>query len=194
MGVLSRDAPDLPDLGPAPSLSGLHPWHNTPDERPLATAGLRGRVVLVHFWTYVCANCVRTLPHVRALDCSYRAQGLTVVGVHTPEVQSDRNPRRVAEAVSRLRVQYAVGMDNDFIAWNAWSVAYWPSLFLVDATGRVRYSHVGEGSYRDHERAVEVLLAEADAAAGRSSSTAWAASRPGAPLTAPPGCAPEPAR
>ena len=194
MAILSRVAPDLPDLGPAAPLSGLHPWHNTPDERPLATAGLRGRVVLVHFWTYVCANCVRTLPYVRALDCSYRARGLTVVGVHTPEVQSDRNPRRVAEAVSRLRVQYAVGMDNDFIAWNAWSVAHWPSLFLVDGTGRVRYRHVGEGSYRDHERAVQALLAEADAAAGRSSSTARAASRPGAPLTAPPGCAPEPAR
>lgn len=194
MAILNPARRSLADLGAAPALSGLHPWLNTPDERPLATAGLRGRVLAVHFWTYVCGNCVRTLPHVRALDCAYRSEGLTVVGVHTPELHEDRNPRAVADAVRRLRVQYAVAMDNDLVAWNAWRVTCWPSLFLVDATGRVRYVHEGEGSYRAHERAVQALLAEADADAGRSSSTARAASRPGAPVTAPPGCAPDPAR
>jgi len=188
MALLSRSAPSLADLGSAPGLSGLHPWLNTPDERPLATEGLRGRVVLVHFWTYVCGNCVRTLPHVRALDCAYRSEGLTVVGVHTPELHEDRNPRRVTDAVRRLRVQYAVAMDNDLVAWNAWTVSCWPSLFLVDATGRVRYRHEGEGSYRTHERAVRTLLAEADNAAGRPSSTARPLSASGSRLTAPPGC------
>ena len=116
-------------------------------------AGLRGKVVLVDFWTYSCINCLRTLPHLKAWDAAYRSSGLVIVGVHTPEFAFEHVPANVRAAVKRLGVRYPVAIDNDFGTWTAWGNQYWPAEFLVDRNGRVRHGHFGEGGYeRDRGR------------------------------------------
>jgi cytochrome c biogenesis protein CcdA/thiol-disulfide isomerase/thioredoxin len=153
----------LPVLGRAPDFTGTQRWFNTPGDAPLSLRQLRGRVVLVDFWTYTCINCIRTLPYVRAWDQRYRRRGLTIVGVHTPEFPFERDAGNVERAIGRNGLRYPVAQDNDYATWDAWSNQYWPAKYLIDARGRVRYAHFGEGDYEKTESAIRALLAEAGA-------------------------------
>jgi len=150
-------ASDLPDLGHAPELHGVGPWLNTPDGEPLALHQLSGRVVLLEFWTFACGNCQRTLPFLRRMHHRY-APELVVVGVHTPELPGERSLRNVQDAVRKRGIEFPVGLDNDFQAWDAYKNRYWPSQYLIDAAGQLRYTHIGEGSYRQTEAEIRVLL------------------------------------
>jgi cytochrome c biogenesis protein CcdA/thiol-disulfide isomerase/thioredoxin len=147
-------------LARAPELRGIKLWLNTPSGKPLSIAGLRGKVVLVDFWTYSCINCLRTLPHLRAWDSAYRKAGLTIVGVHSPEFAFERVPDNVRSAVRRLGVRYPVALDNDFATWRAYSNDYWPAKYLIDRSGRIRYEHYGEGAYGETESIIRRLLGE----------------------------------
>jgi cytochrome c biogenesis protein CcdA/thiol-disulfide isomerase/thioredoxin len=153
----------LPVLGRAPDFTGNERWFNTPAGAPLHLRDLRGRVVLVDFWTYTCINCIRTLPYVRAWDARYRRRGLTIVGVHTPEFPFERNATNVQHAIAQNQLRYPVAQDNEYATWDAWSNQYWPAKYLIDARGRVRYAHFGEGDYDKTEAAIRALLAEAGA-------------------------------
>jgi cytochrome c biogenesis protein CcdA/thiol-disulfide isomerase/thioredoxin len=144
----------------APDFRGIERWINTPNGAPVSLAALRGRVVLVDFWTYSCINCLRTLPHLKAWDRAYREDGLTIVGVHSPEFAFERVPDNVRSAVRRLGIRYPVGLDNDFATWRAYSNDYWPSKYLIDKAGRIRYEHYGEGSYGETEAVIRRLLGE----------------------------------
>ena len=151
--------PRLSDWGRAPELVGIHPWLNTPGGEPLTLAALTGRIVVIEFWTFACGNCVRTLPFLRTIERRYRP-GLTVIGVHTPELPFERPARNVERAVRDRGLVFPVGLDNDYAAWDAYGNEYWPSLYLVDAAGRIRYVHVGEGNYGRTEAAIRALLAD----------------------------------
>jgi thiol-disulfide isomerase/thioredoxin len=157
----SRRTAGLPVLGRAPDFTGNDRWFNTPANTPLRLDGLRGQVVLIDFWTYTCINCIRTIPYLRAWDSRYRDRGLTIVGVHTPEFVFERDAENVREAIAANRIRYPVAQDNEFATWNAWGNRYWPAKYLVDARGRVRYAHFGEGAYVETEAAIRALLAEA---------------------------------
>jgi cytochrome c biogenesis protein CcdA/thiol-disulfide isomerase/thioredoxin len=153
----------LPVLGKAPDFTGNQRWFNTPGNAPLDLRELRGRVVLVDFWTYTCINCIRTLPYVRAWDARYRRRGLTVVGVHTPEFPFERDAGNVERAIGQNALRYPVAQDNEYATWDAWGNQYWPAKYLIDARGRVRYAHFGEGDYERTESAIRALLSEAGA-------------------------------
>jgi cytochrome c biogenesis protein CcdA/thiol-disulfide isomerase/thioredoxin len=148
----------LPALGTLPTLDGLGPWFNS---APLTNQQLRGKVVLIDFWTYSCINCLRALPYVKAWDEKYRKDGLVIIGVHAPEFAFERDPANVAKAVSDLGVRYPVALDNQYRLWNALHNQYWPAHYFVDAAGRIRYFHHGEGEYAMSERVIRQLLAEA---------------------------------
>ncbi len=150
----------LPVLGVAPEFTDNERWFNTPGERPLTLKELRGRVVLVDFWTYTCINCIRTLPYIKAWDERYRDRGLTIVGVHTPEFPFEREAGNVEDAIEQNGLRYAVAQDNEYGTWNAYGNLYWPAKYLIDAKGRVRYTHFGEGEYEETENAIRELLAE----------------------------------
>ena len=147
----------LPDYGRAPDFAGIDRWLNS---RPLTIAQLRGKVVLIDFWTYSCINCLRTLPHVEAWDRLYRKDGLVIVGVHTPEFAFEHVPSNVEAAVKRLGVHYPVALDNDYGTWNAYGNQYWPAKYLIDRKGHVRYAHFGEGNYNITEENIRDLLGE----------------------------------
>lgn len=151
----------LPVLGVAPEFVGTEQWFNTPGDRPLTLRGLRGRVVLVDFWTYSCINCIRTLPYLKAWDAKYRKDGLTIVGVHTPEFPFEREASNVESAISENGIRYPVVQDNEQATWNAYANQYWPAEYFIDAQGRVRYVHFGEGEYGEKENVIRDLLAEA---------------------------------
>jgi cytochrome c biogenesis protein CcdA/thiol-disulfide isomerase/thioredoxin len=153
----------LPVLGSAPDFAGNGRWFNTQAGAPLRLGQLRGRVVLVDFWTYTCINCLRTLPYLRAWDARYRKRGLTIVGVHTPEFAFEREADNVEQAIAQNRLRYPVAQDNDYATWSAWGNQYWPAKYLIDARGRVRYAHFGEGAYEQTDAAIRALLAEAGA-------------------------------
>ncbi|MGH7579571.1 MAG: redoxin family protein [Gemmatimonadales bacterium] len=142
------------------SLSHATEWINSP---PLTAEGLKGRVVLVQFWTYSCVNWIRTLPYVLAWDRKYRDKGLVVIGVHAPEFGFERQLANVRRAVGDLRAEYPVAVDNDFAIWRAFGNQDWPALYLLDGRGRVRYRHFGEGAYEESERSIQELLTEAGA-------------------------------
>jgi cytochrome c biogenesis protein CcdA/thiol-disulfide isomerase/thioredoxin len=148
----------LPVEGTLPPLTGLGPWFNSP---PLDLKQLRGKGVVIDFWTYSCINCLRSLPYVKAWDAKYRKDGLVVIGVHAPEFAFERDPANVARAVKDLGVTYPVALDNQYRLWNALKNNYWPAHYFVDAQGRVRYHHFGEGNYEASERVIRQLLAEA---------------------------------
>jgi cytochrome c biogenesis protein CcdA/thiol-disulfide isomerase/thioredoxin len=150
----------LRDFGAAPEFAGISRWLNTPEGHPLTVAGLRGKVVLVDFWTYSCINCLRTLPYLRAWDKAYRDKGLQIVGVHTPEFAFEHEADNVRGAVGRLGVRYPVALDNDYGTWNAYGNRYWPAKYLIDRAGHVRFVHFGEGAYGETEQVIRRLLAE----------------------------------
>jgi cytochrome c biogenesis protein CcdA/thiol-disulfide isomerase/thioredoxin len=164
-------AEGLRDFGPAPEFAGISSWVNS---RPLTLEGLRGKVVLVDFWTYSCVNCLRTLPFLRAWDKAYRNEGLQIVGVHTPEFAFEHEADNVRSAVDRLGVRYAVAIDNDYGTWNAYGNQYWPAKYLIDREGHIRFVHFGEGSYGETERVIRSLLAERPAASPVSAAIAEA--------------------
>jgi cytochrome c biogenesis protein CcdA/thiol-disulfide isomerase/thioredoxin len=147
----------LEDYGPAPEFRGLAGWLNS---QPLTLAGLRGRVVLIDFWTYSCINCLRTLPYIREWDDRYRTAGLTIVGVHTPEFAFERVRSNVRENVERLKLRYPVALDSDYGTWQAWHNQYWPAKYLIDRNGHLRWYHFGEGDYAEAEESIRTLLAE----------------------------------
>jgi cytochrome c biogenesis protein CcdA/thiol-disulfide isomerase/thioredoxin len=149
---------NLPVYGDAPDFAGISDWLNTPGGRPLTISGLRGKVVLIDFWTYSCINCLRTIPHLRAWYAAYHRDGLDIVGVHTPEFAFEHVPSNVEGAVKRLGVTWPVALDNDYGTWNAWSNQYWPADYLVDQTGRVRAYSFGEGDYTKTEHDIRQLL------------------------------------
>jgi cytochrome c biogenesis protein CcdA/thiol-disulfide isomerase/thioredoxin len=174
----STDASGLPDLGAAPEFTGIDSWLNS---KPLTMAGLRGKVVLVDFWTYSCVNCIRTLPYVESWYQKYASQGLVIVGVHTPEFAFEHDAGNVGAAIARFGITYPVAQDNEYATWNAYANEYWPADYLIDATGRLRNAHFGEGDYVQTEDAIRALLA----AAGASTTAlpAAATSAPTPPIT-----------
>jgi cytochrome c biogenesis protein CcdA/thiol-disulfide isomerase/thioredoxin len=147
--------PELPDYGAAPQLIAGGRWFNSP---PLTMQKLRGKVVLIDFWTYSCINCLRTLPQLEAWDAHYRKDGLVIVGVHTPEFAFEHVASNVAGAIRRLGVRYPVVQDNDFKTWNAYANQYWPAEYLIDRRGHVRHAHFGEGEYGKTEKLIRTLL------------------------------------
>lgn len=163
---------DLPVLGKAPEFVGNERWFNTPGDEPLTLKQLRGRVVLVDFWTYSCINCIRTFPYLKAWDARYRKDGLTIVGVHTPEFPFERDPDNVEDAIQQNDIRYPVAQDNEQATWNAYANQYWPAEYFIDAKGRVRYVHFGEGEYDEKEQVIRELLAEAGREVGKGDSGA----------------------
>lgn len=155
----SADA-GLPVEGELPSLGGATGWLNS---QPLSADSLRGKVALVQFCTYTCINWLRTLPYVRAWAEKYGGQGLAVVGVHTPEFPFEQDVDNVRLALKEMRVAYPVALDSDYAIWRAFENRYWPALYFIDARGRVRHHHFGEGEYEQSERVIQRLLAEAGA-------------------------------
>src|SRR5215216_3266815 len=151
-------AVQLPIEGELPSLGSATAWLNS---QPLTAAGLRGRVVLIDFWTYTCINWLRQLPYVRAWAEKYKDRGLVVIGVHTPEFAFERDVGNVRRAAKDMRVDYPVAIDNDYTIWRAFNNSYWPALYLVDAQGHIRHHHFGEGGYEESEMILQQLLAEA---------------------------------
>jgi thiol-disulfide isomerase/thioredoxin len=142
----------------APDFTGIDRWHNSP---PLTLGQLRGKVVLVDFWTYSCINCIHTIPYVKEWDRKYRDQGLVVVGVHTPEYPFERDAKNVADAIKRFDIRYPVAQDNRYDTWRAYGNEYWPALYLIDANGKVVYTRYGEGGYDKTEAAIRTALAQA---------------------------------
>ena len=143
-------APTAPELK-----SGL--WINS---EPLTLKNLQGRVVLIEFWTFACYNCQNTLPTIKKWDTQYRDKGLTIIGVHTPELDYESNIDNLRREVVKLGLKYPIVTDNDYSTWKAYGVEAWPTLFLLDKQGRVRWTHVGEGAYNETEAAIKNLLAE----------------------------------
>ncbi len=155
----------LPVERALPSIDGAVQWLNSP---PLTREQLKGKVVLIDFWTYSCINCIRTVPHVRAWAERYRDQGLVVIGVHTPEFAFEREPANVRKAVADFGIRYPVAIDNDWAIWRAFDNRYWPAHYLADAQGRIRYHHFGEGRTDETEAAIRALLAEKGAKLGKT--------------------------
>jgi cytochrome c biogenesis protein CcdA/thiol-disulfide isomerase/thioredoxin len=155
---LPTEASALPVEDIEPSYAGATDWLNSP---PLTPASLKGHVVVVDFWTYSCINCLRTIPYVRAWAEKYKDQGLIVIGVHTPEFAFEHNVANVKQAVADLKITYPVAIDNDYAVWQAFENHYWPAHYFIDAQGRVRYHHFGEGEYDQSERVIQLLLKEA---------------------------------
>lgn len=151
-------APALTDCGPAPQLTGLNGWLNTPGGAP---ADLTGKVVLVDFWAYSCINCQRAIPHVGAWARTYAKNGFEVVGVHTPEYAFEHDAGNVAAGAKRLDIEYPIALDNDFKTWNAFHNQSWPADYLIDTTGRLRYVGIGEGQYPETEQLIRDLLTSA---------------------------------
>jgi thiol-disulfide isomerase/thioredoxin len=168
LNILAREGPVLQPISPTAgrllddgelrSLGSATEWINT---QPLTAAGLRGKVVLIDFWTYTCINWRRSLPYVRAWADKYRDQGLVVIGVHSPEFGFEKDLANVRHAAQEQRVGYPIAVDNDMAIWRGFDNNYWPALYLVDAEGRVRYHHFGEGEYAEAERAIQELLTAA---------------------------------
>lgn len=171
----------LGDFGMAPEIVTDGMWFNEAGlgiplpEDGLSMEDLRGKVVVIDFWTYSCINCVRTLPYLRAWWEAYKDDGLVIIGVHTPEFAFERNPENLRKAMADLGVEWPVVQDNDYRQWQAYSNRYWPAKYFIDATGRIRYYHFGEGGYDDSEKVIRALLQEAGQSAGRRADTSRAA-------------------
>jgi cytochrome c biogenesis protein CcdA/thiol-disulfide isomerase/thioredoxin len=153
----AQPQPVLPDEGPMPPLNGAIAWLNSP---PLSRESLRGKVVLIDFWTYSCINCLRALPYVEAWATKYKDSGLVVIGVHTPEFAFEKERANVEKAVRDLKITYPVAIDSNYEIWQAFNNEYWPAHYFIDAKGRIRYHHFGEGEYDNSERVIQELLKE----------------------------------
>lgn len=149
--------PSLPEIILAPEFRGLGPWHNSP---PLTLAALRGKVVLIDFWTYSCINCIRTLPYIQGYWEKFKDKPFVIIGVHSPEFIFEKSERNVADAIHRHGLTYPVAQDNNFQTWRAFANRYWPAKYLIDAEGVIRYTHFGEGAYEETDLAIQSLLAE----------------------------------
>lgn len=152
------DQSGLPNLGKAPDFVGIYNWLNT--EKPLTMGKLKGKVVLIDFWTYTCINCIRTLPFVTSWYEKYKDKGFVIVGVHTPEFEFEKKTENVSGAIKQYKITYPVAQDNDYETWNAYRNLYWPAKYLVDAEGNIRYTHFGEGEYGQTEMNIKKLLEE----------------------------------
>lgn len=152
------EKPNLPQGERAPNLVGIADWINT---GPLGVDDLRGKVVLVDFWTYSCINCIRTLPHLNAWHQKYKDNGFVLLGVHTPEFAFEKKKENVLDAVKKYKIEYPVALDNDYATWNAYANHYWPAHYLIDKDGYIRYRTFGEGHYAETESAIQQLLLEA---------------------------------
>ncbi|MDE1856427.1 MAG: redoxin family protein, partial [Candidatus Micrarchaeota archaeon] len=148
----------LPNLGPAPNFQGISGWINS---QPLNITQLRGKVVLVDFWTYSCINCIRSIPYLNAWENAYGGNGLVIVGVHTPEFTFEHNLTNVQDAVKKFSVTYPVALDNAYATWTAYQNQYWPADYIIDKNGNVRYVQLGEGNYNTTERVIRELLQNA---------------------------------
>jgi cytochrome c biogenesis protein CcdA/thiol-disulfide isomerase/thioredoxin len=168
-GTLLADAQQLPELFTAPEFAETEDWFNTPGDRPLTLASLRGRVVLIDFWTYTCINCIRTLPYLKAWNAAYANEGLTIVGVETPEFEFEKDASNVANAIEQFGLRYPIVQDNNMGTWNAYDNEDWPADYLIDARGQVRYATFGEGDYEETETAIRALLAQAGYQVGAKS-------------------------
>jgi cytochrome c biogenesis protein CcdA/thiol-disulfide isomerase/thioredoxin len=160
MMMQAKPGPQGPNLsveGALPPLTGATDWLNSP---PLTDEALKGKVVLIDFWTYSCINCLRTIPYVRAWAEKYKDQGLVVIGVHTPEFAFERNVDNIRAAIEKLKITYPVAVDNNYAIWRAFDNEYWPAHYFIDAQGRIRFHHFGEGEYDESERVIQQLLAE----------------------------------
>lgn len=162
----------LNDIGVAPEFTDTQDWFNTPGDQPLTIKGLRGKVVLIDFWTYSCINCIRTLPYLNAWNKRYAKDGLVIVGVHTPEFPFEREASNVEEAIKTEGIKYPVVQDNESGTWNAYGNLYWPAEYFVDSHGHVRYAHFGEGEYGEKEQVIRELLTEAGHPPGKKRSGA----------------------
>src|ERR1700754_1964546 len=162
----------LNDIGVAPEFTDTEDWFNTPGEKPLTMKGLRGKVVLIDFWTYSCINCIRTLPYLNAWYERYAKDGLVIVGVHTPEFPFEREASNVEEAIKTEGIKYPVVQDNEDGTWNAYGNLYWPAEYFVDSRGHVRFAHFGEGNYGEKEEVIRELLTEAGHPPGKERSGA----------------------
>jgi cytochrome c biogenesis protein CcdA/thiol-disulfide isomerase/thioredoxin len=160
--VKSISVTGLPNYGLAPPLTAGGDWFNS---KPLTMQELRGKVVLIDFWTYSCINCLRTLPHLESWYAAYRSKGLVIIGVHTPEFAFEHVSSNVAAAVKRLGIQYPVMQDNNYATWTAYSNQYWPAEYLIDRTGHVRHYHFGESSYGETQGLIRQLLGDTGAMA-----------------------------
>jgi cytochrome c biogenesis protein CcdA/thiol-disulfide isomerase/thioredoxin len=154
----AKPAGNLPIEGEIPSFAGATLWLNSP---PLTPESLRGKVVMVDFWTYSCINCLRALPYVESWYEKYKDHGLVVIGVHAPEFAFEKDPNNVRRAVADLKITYPVALDNDYAIWQAFNNQYWPAHYFIDATGRIRAHHFGEGNYDESEQIIRTLLTEA---------------------------------
>lgn len=161
---------NLPVEGTLPPLDGITDWLNGP---PLTREALRGKVVLIDFWTYSCINCLRSIPYVKAWDARYRKDGLVVIGVHAPEFAFEKDLGNVRKAMADLGIRYPVAVDNDYAVWRAFKNRYWPAHYFIDAEGRVRYHHFGEGNYGQSEQVIRQLLAEAGRRPSPEGATAY---------------------
>jgi thiol-disulfide isomerase/thioredoxin len=144
----------------APEFQGIHEWLNSP---PLTLKGLEGKVVLVDFWTYTCVNCIRTFPYIKDWHARYSGDGLVIVGMHSPEFEFEKITENVAASAQEAGLEHPIAQDNDFATWNAYGNRFWPAKYLIDKDGVIRYTHFGEGTYRDTEKKIRELLEEAGA-------------------------------
>jgi len=151
-------ASSLPDLGKAPNFVGITAWINS---APVNLSQLKGKIVLVDFWTYSCINCIRTIPYLNAWYAKYGEKGLVVVGVHTPEFQFERNYTNVLVATKSLGIRYPVALDNNYSTWNVYGNEYWPSEYIIDQNGEIRHTQIGEGDYNTTETVIRELLQSA---------------------------------
>jgi len=159
---VSGQSAQLQQCGPAPAVSGIAQWLNTPDGKPIDVASLRGKVVLIDFWAYSCINCQRAIGHVVDWYNRYRDGGFVVIGVHTPEYAFERVPGNVASGAAALHITYPVALDNDYTTWNNYQNLYWPAEYLIDSNGTVRHTKFGEGDYSITEKLIRRLLVEAN--------------------------------
>jgi cytochrome c biogenesis protein CcdA/thiol-disulfide isomerase/thioredoxin len=158
----AEGAEQLQQCGPAPAVSGITQWLNTPDGKPIDLASLRGKVVLIDFWAYSCINCQRAIPHVVDWYNRYKDDGFVVIGVHTPEYAFERVPGNVASGAAALHITYPVALDNDYTTWNNYQNLYWPAEYLIDSNGTVRHTKFGEGDYDGTEKLIRRLLVDAN--------------------------------
>ena len=157
--IATQEPPSIVGSSPLPGLSGATGWINSP---PLTAKQLKGKVVLVDFWDYSCINCIRAIPYIRAWADKYKDSGLVVIGVHTPEFDFEKQPANVQKAVQKFGITYPVALDSNNAVWDAFHNQYWPAHYFIDAKGKVRYEHFGEGNYDQSEKWIQELLKEAN--------------------------------